>query len=301
MSSQLPVSLSAAIDAEIEKLLRETETSTVSLGSNLHKIVAEAEGLVAEIQAQVGSLGSGADGSVAAVLAEQTHTVSDFIASIEDSVETQQGLVAQISETSDVVSGAANSVASISLQSRMLSLNTMIEANRLGAQGLPFMVIAKEMRELSENIAVSNQRISALTRDLMPLVALIRETLKALGLQARDFRSSIEGQRVRIDQVTQHLETLIRSIESVGDQRLATIVERSNASLVDLQMQDILSQRLRRIQSQVVAQLQANNPGVAPGLMQPNALNQSKVGSVDQFAALVPTAEDLGSGEMTLF
>jgi hypothetical protein len=129
----------------------------------------------------------------------------------------------------------------------MLSLNTMIEANRLGALGRPFMVIAKEMRELAESIAASNQQISRLTGDLLPLVSQIETNLEALGGEARRFGERFDEQKERIGNVTRHLQDLVGSIQRLGDQRLAKIVERSNSSLVDLQMQDILSQRLRRL------------------------------------------------------
>ncbi len=306
MHTALPATVSAAIEVEVDKLLRETETSTYSLGGNLRKITEVAEQFITEIQRKVGDLGTDGEASVTGALEEQTRTVGRFVTNLSETVRTQQGIVEKIGETSDIVSSAAASVAAISLQSRMLSLNTMIEANRLGTLGLPFMVIAKEMRDLSESIAASNERISALTRNLLPMMTMIRKSLEGLGEHAHTFGQAFESQRVRIDQVTNELQAMIGAIQALGDERLATIVERSNASLVDLQMQDILAQRLRRIlalatgqagDSSLALSARARHGGATAGELM--ARGEATSGYLSE--ELSPAEGGLASGEMELF
>ena len=59
------------IESEIEKVLRETESATLSLGDNLGKVVREAEQLIDDLKSRIGGLGAQGDSSVAAVLDSQ--------------------------------------------------------------------------------------------------------------------------------------------------------------------------------------------------------------------------------------
>ncbi len=237
----------AEIETEIEKILRETEASTLSLGGNLGKVLREAEQLIAGMKTSVGSLGAQGDASVTAVLDSQVRTVNKFVTLLNDTVGAQDAAAERVLETSRTVAQAAQSVQAISMQSRMLALNTMIEAERLGEQGRPVMVIAQEMRELSESISASNQEITRLSTELMPLLDQVKSNIGALRQQTGDFNKRFEVERENIGEATRALEGAVRETLSAGDLRLANIVGLSNKSLVDLQLQDIISQRLRRV------------------------------------------------------
>jgi len=235
------------IESEIEKVLRETECATLSLGENLGNVVREAEQLIDGMKSRIGALGGQGESSVGAVLDSQVRTVNKFVTALGDTVGAQDSAAERVLETSRTVAQAAQSVQAISMQSRMLALNTMIEAERLGEQGRPVMVIAQEMRELSENISASNQEITRLATELVPLLDQVKHNIGALRQQTDDFTKRFETERENIGAATRSLEGTVRDTLSAGDLRLANILALSNKSLVDLQSQDIVSQRLRRV------------------------------------------------------
>ncbi len=247
MPSTQPDSKQREIESEIERVLRETEASTLALGDNLGRILQDSQEFTAQLQRSIGALGGEGDKSVAAVLASQDRTVTDFLEVLRRTVAAQSAIAERVLDTSRVVAQAAQSVASISMQSRMLSLNTMIEAERLGSQGRPVMVIAQEMRELSENIAGSNQEITRLAVALAPLLDEVKHNIGSLNERTDDFGRRFDVERERIREATANVENTVRETLRTGDERLESIVELSNRSLVALQSQDIVSQRLRRV------------------------------------------------------
>lgn len=297
----------AEIESEIEKVLRETESATLSVGENLGKVVREAEQLIDGLKSRIGALGAQGDSSVAAVLDSQVRTVNKFVSVLGETVGAQDSAAERVLETSRTVAQAAQSVQAISMQSRMLALNTMIEAERLGEQGRPVMVIAQEMRELSENISVSNQEITRLATELVPLLDHVKHNIVALREQTDDFTKRFETEREKIGDATRSLEGTVRETLSVGDERLANILALSNKSLVDLQSQDIISQRLRRV-------LRLHTQGVVDDVSRPMLENARRDGpsvreQIDSGAAtnsflsesLSGRAADLDAGSVTMF
>lgn len=232
---------------EIARILVETESSTLALGDNLGAIVRGAEDYVRAIRERMGALDGGPHGGVTSVLDEQCSAVDHFVDEMSGAVDAQARVADQVIETSRTVAGAAQAVAQISMQSRMLCLNTMIEAGRLGELGRPFMVIGDQMRELSEGIARSNQLISKLAADLVPLLDDVKSNIAGLRGRTDTFRGESREQRGRIQEVTGELQRTAASSLTLGDDKLESIIQRSNAALVNMQMQDIVAQRLRRI------------------------------------------------------
>jgi methyl-accepting chemotaxis protein len=236
----------AEIQSEIEKVLRETEAATLSLGGNLAEIVKRSEDFSAAIKQRVGALDAGGEASISNALASQLRTVGSFVQELGRAVGAQNANADRVMETSKSVADAAKSVEAIAFQSRMLCLNTMIEAGRLGDQGRPFMIIAEQMRELSEGIAASNQQISRLASDLGPLLHEIKRSVGHVGAQTKEFAQRFEGERAHIGELTRTLEHTIAGTLGLADERLAALLALSNTALVDLQVQDLVSQRLRR-------------------------------------------------------
>lgn len=295
------------IETEIERVLRDTESSTLSLGEDLGLILRESRAFTDQIKHSIGALGGEGDKSVAVVLESQNRTVAEFLQVLRKTVATQSAIAERVLETSRIVAQAAQSVASISMQSRMLSLNTMIEAERLGSQGRPVMVIAQEMRELSENIAGSNQEITRLAVALTPLLDNVKRNIGSLNERTDEFGQRFDTERERIRQATTNVETAVRDTLRAGDERLASIVEVSNRSLISLQSQDIVSQRLRRVISLNAGAAtggQARGPIGAQPCDGPSVAEQIARGeATDGFLSdsLSPESATLDSGEMMMF
>jgi|GEM_PF-5037414 len=306
MTEPITDQLRSEIRDEIDRILRETESSTLSIGENLGQIVRCADEFVSAIKDRMASLDSSSGGGVAATLDDQCRTVDGFVADLTSAVEEQASVADKVIDTSKTVACAAQSVASISMQSRMLCLNTMIEAGRLGNLGRPFMVIADQMRELSEGIARSNEQISKLAVDLIPLLDDVKRNIAGLKERTDSFSDDFEGHRGKIQEVTTNLQEAAETSLTLGDDKLASIIECSNDALVDMQLQDIVSQRLRRIlrlaDGEEVERAKKLTKGVdgsgptATELMQTGAVTSGFVSE-----ELEESSEDLEAGEMELF
>lgn len=234
-----------AVEATVEQVLKDTESATLSIGENLGDIVKLAESFVAQMQDSLGRVHSDDDAGVTSTLERQCVTVDEFVGEIQETVTSQGEVAARVIEMSKHVAEAAKLVASIAMQSRMLCFNTKIEAGRLGSMGRPFMVIADQMSELSEGIAASNEQITSLSEDLLPLLDEVRGTVDSLADRTSSFNDRFADQRERIHRATVELQQVAETSFVSGDEQLAAIIARSNDSLVALQGQDIVSQRLR--------------------------------------------------------
>ena len=241
------IELPAEVRSEIEAILAETERSTLSVGTCLGEILSEAEGFVEEIKENVGAIAAADGDSASATLDDQYASVSSFLTELRGGVDEQSTAADQVLESSGLVSKAAQEVEDIAVNTKMLCINTMIEASRLGELGKPVTVIADEMRHLSGSIARSNQQIKDLTSQLVQLLQEVKGNIGALAGSTDRFAGQFDQQRGKIERVTTGLRDVTQAVMTAGDERLAVILERSSRSLQDLQSQDIVAQRLRRI------------------------------------------------------
>lgn len=272
------------VHREVEHVLQETESATLNVGELLEEIVRDAGDFVSTIQAEVGALSSEDGADITSTLNRQHESVGSFIDEVSSAVNAQSRVADEIISTSKNVASAAQSVATISMQSRILCFNTMVEAGRLGDLGRPFMVIAGEMRELSESIAESNEQVSQLAEALLPLLKDVKERIAGLEAEMGRFADSFGEQRQQISGVTEALHSTTHRTLELGDERIAKIVERSNEALVCLQTQDLISQRLRRA-------MRLSGQEVDGGTLMSDEIPPATDGGEDA----------LGSGEVMLF
>ncbi len=277
------------MSAEIQHVLEDSETATLALGEHLYAIVAKAEEFIQQLQGSVGVIGSAGEGSIAHALDLQSAATDAFVSELGDVTSENAAIADRVIETTDDVSKAAQSVSDVAAQARMLCFNTKIEAGRLGDLGRPFMVIADRMRELSDAIAASNDRITELTSDLTPLLDEIKTSVHGLHGKTTGFTEQHKVHREEIGNVSQKLQRVTAETLTSGDENLAEIIGRSGKSLVALQTQDIISQKLRKILAAVHADETTRE---IPEQFQ-------HVGFVSE--QLDPSKESLDSGEMEMF
>lgn len=308
--TELDKNVRAAIRDEIDRMIVETESATLSLGENLEEIVGQADSFVRSVKSEVGSLNSEGDSSVSGALDEQCRIVEDFLGDLQSVVSSQSMEAEGISRTSEQVAEAARSVDYVSTQARILCVNTVIEAARLGDAGRPFTIIAAQMRSLSESIAESNQLISNLTTAIMPMLDGMKRDITKLEQSTGEFGSCFQGSRSRIEDVTENLHRVTSASLRLGDEKLGVIVSRSNSSLVSLQTQDIISQRLRRIISMLDADEAAvgDSPKLASAAGEPRVRASELVANGEMTAGYLSEHLDadgdeggLSAGEMEFF
>ncbi|MEM8710161.1 MAG: methyl-accepting chemotaxis protein [Planctomycetota bacterium] len=279
--------LASIVESEVRHVLTDSEEATLTLGKNLSEIVSLAEQFVDQLQRSVGSIGSSGEGSISHSLELQADSTEKFVDDLGRVIADNSAIADRVLEATGAVSSAAESVADVASQARMLCFNTKIEAGRLGDLGRPFMVIADQMRELSEAIAASNERISELSADLTPLLGEVKTSVHALQGRKEEFTAQNDEHRMSIQSKSRELQDATAETIATGDDKLAEIISRSGESLVALQTQDLIAQRLRRI-------LAAANPECTS--------EDPDLGTIGYLSDdLQPDGDSMGAGEMELF
>jgi methyl-accepting chemotaxis protein len=235
----------------------------------LQAIVDAARVFIDQIRRNVGDLDAGGEAGVGEVLARQCVTVAAFLQELQQSARSQRAAAEELQRTAKAVVAAAHSVSGVALTSKVLCMNTMIEAGRLGNAGLPMVVIADQMRTLSERVGRTNKEISASMNTLLPILEQVDQGSQRLEQRARDFSQEFDRQREDVAAVAGRVQTTARGTLDAADGKLAVIVEHSHRALVQLQTQDIVSQRLQRAAQLVGHRLPATSNSANEPLRSP--------------------------------
>lgn len=220
----------------------------MSVCSNLDSVVTEAQSFIGEIKSRLGELEGDADGGgVSETLDGQCQLVTTFLGELRQTLQLQRSAAERMLATSEKVSKAASAVSQISTASRVLCLNTMIEAGRLGDVGQPMIVIADQMRSLSEEIAKSNEEISGHMAALLPTLEEVGASSAQVDERAAVFSSEFEQQAGQVSSIAAQLRETAEAALGGGDDKLDAILGSSRSALESLQTQDLVSQRLRRV------------------------------------------------------
>lgn len=238
----------AEAHGEVDEVLTCTEQATLSVCGNLDRVVKEAQAFIGDVKDRMGSLENDHDGGgVSATLDRQCELVTSFLAELQAGLKIQREAASRMLATSQKVSQAADSVAQISTATRVLCLNTMIEAGRLGDDGQPMIVIADQMRSLSAQISSANTEIAELMAALVPTLEEVDTSTAQVEARATSFSGEFEVQASEVGSLAQQLRETTEAALGGGDEKLDMILGSSREALESLQTQDLVSQRLRRV------------------------------------------------------
>lgn len=129
--------------------------------------------------------------------------------SLQEALQTQQ-IVLQLQKNTLVINDIAQLIQDISGQTNLLALNASIEAARAGQEGRGFMVVANEVKKLSEASASAARQITSLLTLMQTDVgATVKSTERCSNTLKSETKNMSEAQTVfsKIDVTSEQLKT----------------------------------------------------------------------------------------------
>ncbi len=182
-----------------ESVIRANNASTHQVAAAVNEISATAKDLVQTMKTvQAGS-------STTAALADTGRgslaLMDESMRVLDAATRDISGRLAQIADKAGSIGSVVNTIAKVSDQTNLLSLNASIEAEKAGAYGKGFSVVAREIRRLADQTASSTQHIAQTTQAMQQAVSAgVMEMDKFAGEVRRNVATveQIHGQLLKI-------------------------------------------------------------------------------------------------------
>lgn len=147
--------------------------------------------------------------------------------------------IEQLSQETESINIFAETIAGISGQTNLLSLNASIEAARAGEAGRGFSVVAEEIRKLADDSAraareISNhvQNISTRTQDSVESARQAEEMVALQGDSVQEVTQVFANMRDRMQELVTGLQEIVASTEQADKERAETLQAVQNISQI---------------------------------------------------------------------
>ncbi|MEL6879310.1 MAG: methyl-accepting chemotaxis protein [Cyanobacteria bacterium J06607_10] len=233
--------------------LEATVVEQTAVGSNItessKEIASTARRLTDYVQAVLSQAQSAQDSAAAGKedLAVMAATMQQ-LESMTTAISRRLGTISDRANTIDQVVVAITKVAD---QTNLLSLNAAIEAEKAGEYGAGFAVVAREIRRLADQTALSTLEIETLVKEMQSAVSVGVMEMDKFAHQVSDSTGRTGRVTEQMVAITQQVQSLLPSLNEVNDGMTA------QSSQVD-NIRDALEQFTQGA-SQTVRSLQESN------------------------------------------
>lgn len=198
---------------EISSTSKLQETTVQDFGASTSQIAAAVKEISATAQELVATMSGVSD------LAHGTASLADTggrqLEGMKASMQTlaaSTGSISQklstISDKARAITGVVTTITKIADQTNLLSLNAAIEAEKAGEYGLGFGVVAREIRRLADQTAVSVLDIEHMVRDMQSAVS-------AGVLEMDKFTGEVRGGAAEVGTLGERLSTILQQVQSL--------------------------------------------------------------------------------------
>ena len=277
------------IDNEVDKQLNvvlhdtaESSMSLIALMNSLNETTQKIEGYITDASNQIENMESGVDDNV-----KNISNIGVLIQSIPHKIQADIELIQASGSVIDGLSSLVDSIKEISFQTDILAVNASIQAAHAGDVGLGFKIVADEVRKLAIS---SSKAADMIETGLNAARHSFHEGLKFKFLKeimdemndAVKVMDLIKNLEESHDDMRHYYKTLFSVVNTVMQKSQKDILAQVEEVLGSIQYQDILRQRIERMQSaihkrgilleQFANQLQLNNGTLDDFGLEMNAL-----------------------------
>jgi methyl-accepting chemotaxis protein WspA len=198
---------------EISSTSKLQETTVQDFGASTSQIAAAVKEISATAQELVATMSGVSDlAHNTAALADSGGRQLEGMKSTMQNLGASTGSISQklstISDKAHAITGVVTTITKIADQTNLLSLNAAIEAEKAGEYGLGFGVVAREIRRLADQTAVSVLDIEHMVRDMQSAVS-------AGVLEMDKFTGEVRGSADEVGSLGGRLTTILQQVQSL--------------------------------------------------------------------------------------
>lgn len=205
----------AASGRQLEATVAEQAAASSQITASSREIAATAETLMGRVE-QV--LANAKTTMEAATEGEQELLVmAETMGQLEAMTATVSERLGTISDRANTIDRVVIAITKVADQTNLLSLNAAIEAEKAGEYGAGFSVVAREIRRLADQTAVSTLEIEALVKEMQSAVSAGVSDINQFNQQVADGTTLTERATAQVMAIAQQIKSLIPSLAEVNN------------------------------------------------------------------------------------
>jgi methyl-accepting chemotaxis protein len=236
----------AATAKQQEVTLKSQLESTKNVLTSVEGISSVAQDLVHTMQ-QVASMSQDTAG-LAGSGKEDLAKMGEAMGGMEKASRSISGRLEAINEKAENITTVVTTISSVAAQTNLLSLNAAIEAEKAGNYGRGFMVVAREIRRLADQTAVSTLDIDQMVKEMQSAVSAGVMEMDRFIAKVRQNVEDVHKISAQLTRIIEQVQALSPNFESVNSamelhSRNAGEIKNAMASVNDEMQQTIGSLR----------------------------------------------------------
>jgi len=155
---------------------------------------------------------------------------------MEDAATNITTRLADLNEKASNITSVITTISEVSAQTNLLSLNAAIEAEKAGQAGRSFAVIAREIRGLSNQTAMSTLDIEKIVNEIVDAVKSSVMGVDDFTTEIREGTNNVKEVSEQLSQIMEKVKILVERFDTVdyGMKNQSEAAEQINKALIDL-------------------------------------------------------------------
>jgi len=240
--------LNATVAGALQNAKALTEAEVLAAGETLSSILGESQAQLEETDLLTKEFGNDAATSLATVagrLLEVLGETPKLLGNVARQVELLARTAEKAQQDTRKILGLVGTVKRISASTKLLALNTRIEASRLGANEKALAVLSAEMRSLSDEVTGATEVMEQLAESLTESLPSVANSASELVQICVDQAGGVSGTVAPFHTAYSRARQSVESVLSSSRARLERIQAKYTSILTNLQFQDRAQQQMQ--------------------------------------------------------